>query len=228
MHRVSLRTFTLIATALLVTSCAKTTEKTTTQETRISADSSRTNGTVALGHHAEDLYDAVIASNWSVASSLLDSLRADAAFVVQGTATSGPEGEISNSLVELEKAVPAKDKATALIVSNRLTELSARLLEPAVQGVPTDVTLLDYFGREIEVRHATKDAAGLQAATDSIDAVWNRVKPAVLARGGTAEVATFDSLVTRLKTAGSPDAKVAQAAPILAEVDHLEAVFARP
>lgn len=227
MRRTILATSRLIAMSLLVASCTRAPEK-TTPDSVATAESARVQGIVSLGHHAEDLYDHLNLSNWSSADTLMESLRHDVASGVAGNAPTGLDARVSATMARLDTAVAAADRARALIEANRLTELSARLLHSTEPIVPTDVTLLDYFGRELEIRHALHDGAGLQAAADSIRVVWGRVRPSVVARGGAAEAARFDSLVTRLNSAGSPGNIVALGTPILDHVDLLEAVYERP
>ena len=68
-----------------------------------------------------------------------------------------------------------------------------------------DIARLDYSGRAIEIWAAARDAAKLAEITIRVRDVWDHVRPAIEARGGTAEVARFDRLVVGLQAARSPD-----------------------
>lgn len=175
----------------------------------------------ALGHHAENAYDMAKASDWAKASASVDSLEtAVAADTAARTATGA-------ALQQLRGAVAARDRRAALVAANWLTELGARLSAPHAPTVPADVTLLDYYGRELEIWAAASDLPKLRATSDAIGRTWEGLRVRVEQRGGSAEAARFGALVQRLRQARTVPEFAALATPILDDVDVLEAVFKR-
>lgn len=179
----------------------------------------------ALGHHAENAYDMARTSDWPRARASVDSLRSAIDSLPTG---SGPELQAARTtLQELDRAVAARSRRPALVAANRLTELGARLASAHAPLVPAEVTLLDYYGRELEIRAAEGDLARLRVTGDSIRVTWAAVKPRVEQRGGTAEAAAFEALVQKIGLARTAADFGAVATPVLDEVDRLEAVFTR-
>lgn len=187
----------------------------------------------ALGHHAEDVYDMAKSGNWTAARASTDSLRAAVAVIpdtgaAAGSAASRRErAHLTRTLAALDHAVTAHDSTAALRAANRLTELGARLSGPYDPRVPSDVTLLDYYGRELELWSAANEVSKLRATAAAMHKTWVALRPRVESHGGSAEAARFDALVARADSARTASAYAAVAKPILDEVDKLEAVFNR-
>lgn len=175
----------------------------------------------AIGHHAENAYDMAKASDWAKASASVDSLETA---VVADTAA---RAATRTTLQQLRGAVSARDRRAALVAANRLTEIGARLSAPHAPTVPADVTLLDYYGRELEIWAASSDPAKLRETSDAIHRTWEGLRERVEQRGGTAEATRFGALVQRVRQARTVPEFAALATPILDEVDALEAVFTR-
>ncbi len=180
----------------------------------------------ALGHHSENAYDKVKQSDWAGARASVDSL---ATFVVAVDSTRIAElpDELRESLDKLKGAIASRSRTVALRESNRLTSLGARVAKAFNPVVPEAVTLLDYYGREIEIWAAARDDAKLRETGAAIRSTWEGIRGEVTSRGGTAEVARFDSLVADVSKAKTPAQYQRLAKPILDEVDRLEAVFKR-
>ena len=70
-----------------------------------------------------------------------------------------------------------------------------------------------------------KDAKKLQSAADELVAVWDKVRPEIEAKGGTAQATVFGKLVGQLKLAKAANDYGKLATPILDEVDNLEKVY---
>jgi hypothetical protein len=109
--------------------------------------------------------------------------------------------------------------------ANLLTRLDAELSRPSRPAVPADVTLLDYYGRELEVWASARDEAKLHATVVAMGTTWRGLRPQVVAAGGSAVASRFDSLVKQAESAPHAHTLARLATPILDEVDRLEAVF---
>lgn len=172
----------------------------------------------AIGHHGENAYDMVKAGDWVGARASADSLR---------PASDSVPAAASIAIRELNQAITAKDRVAALRASNHLTELGALLSESYHPQVPPEVTLLDYYGRELEIAAATGDRDRLREIAVSMRRTWNTVRPQVEAHGGRSEAAKFDALIAQVEAARTPADYAKVATPVLDAVDTLEQVFTR-
>ena len=177
-----------------------------------------------LGSHAEDAYDYVKIADWKAARASVDSLNATM-LRAQSQDTVGHGAEALESLSKLDSAVARRSSAESMHEANRVTQIAALLGAAHDPRVPAYVTLLDYYGRELEIGSGAKDTARLSRASLAIRTTWNEVRPKVVARGGTAEAARFDSLVAQVTAARTPGEYGKAATPVLDQVDSLEGVF---
>ncbi|MFN2565752.1 MAG: hypothetical protein ABR499_12210, partial [Gemmatimonadaceae bacterium] len=156
----------------------------------------------AIGHHAENAFDMAKLGDWAKARASTDSLR-PAIDALPGPAGVGgaSRDDVVNAFGELQRAVTTRDRMAALRASNRLTELGARLSAPFQPQVPPEVTLLDYYGRELEIWAAAGNRAKLRETASALRQTWDAVRPRVEARGGAREAARFNTLVARVGAA---------------------------
>lgn len=181
---------------------------------------------VAIGHHAENAYDMAKTANWALAQAAVDTLNSAFLSLPAGTGDAlVPEAR--RALDSLSRAVTARDQAAAVVWANRLTDFGARMSAAYAPPIPAAVTLLDYYGRELEIWSARRDVGRLEEVRAAIDSIWEDLQPQVDQRGGAAESAAFARLVARLGRARVPADFAALATPVLDDVDKLEAVFSR-
>lgn len=179
-----------------------------------------------FGHHSEKVYDYVKAADWVAARASVDSLNA-AMRSAGSQDTVGHGVKALESMSKLDSAVARRSRAEGLAEANRLTQMAALLGAAHDPPVPAYVTLLDYYGRELEIGTASKDAARLSRAALAIKTTWNEVRPRVVSQGGIGEAARFDSVVTQVTAARTP-AQYGNVAPAIRDqVAALEAVFRR-
>ncbi len=185
----------------------------------------------AVGHYGEDAYDMAQANDWAKARIVVDSLKQATAALpaTLGADTSaGPgAGTISANIAALDRAVTARDHSLAMRTANQLTADGARLADRYHPQVPPAVTMLDYYGRELEIWSAANNAGKLRETATAMRRTWDGLRPQVEARGGTATATRFGALVARVDSARTPAAYASVAKPVLAEVDSLEHVFTR-
>ena len=179
-----------------------------------------------IGHHAENAYDYAKAGDWAAARASVDSLSAGvSASQVQDTAGKG--AALGQSVARLDSAVSQRSRARGMREANHLTELGAELSASHNPPVPAAVTLLDYYGRELEIGAEARDTAQLSTAAAAIATSWKQLRPQVVSRGGSAEATRFDRVVASVAAARTPAQYGKTATPLLDEVDALEAVFTR-
>lgn len=166
------------------------------------------------------------ASDWTKAANDLAALRT-------ATQNLGSDGQTANlerrdietSLTNLERDVASRNRLTTMQQANRLTMLAANMTRVFNPQVPTEVTLLDYYGRELEIGAATNDVGRLRATASDMRRTWNLLLPSLEAHGGTAEARKFGELVARVEAARASADFGRLATPVLDEVDNLEKVF---
>ena len=179
-----------------------------------------------LGHHAENAYDQVKLSDWGAARVSVDSIAA-AMRTLQAPDTVNQSAELRASLASLDTAVTGHSRTQGLRDANYLTKLGAILSVGHRTVVPADVTMLDYYGRELEIWAEARDNAKLAQTASAIKQTWEELRPGVIERGGAAQALRFDSVVARVTSARTPAQYEKTVTPVLDQVDVLEAVFTK-
>lgn len=179
-----------------------------------------------VGSRAEDAYDQVKASQWTAAQASVDTLTA-ALRAVQPLDTAGQGDSLRHGLQALAAAIASHAAPDGIRLANHLTEIGAALSEPHNPQVPAAVARLDYYGRELEIWASARDERKLAQTGAAMAATWRELRPRVVAAGGAAAAARFDSLTSSVSAARTVAAYAAAATPVLDAVDALEAVFRR-
>lgn len=180
-----------------------------------------------VGELGEDLYDMTKANNWTKASTSLTKLETEAkrlARDLQG-ANQTKLKQLNDNIALLKNALATNNHHVAMQKANQITLIAANLTASYQLKVPIEVTLLDYYGRELEIWSATENTEKLKETANQIKHIWTQVKPSILKQGGTTQAQKFDQLVSQVSLAKSPTQYGRLATPILDEVDNLEKVF---
>ncbi len=180
-----------------------------------------------VGEYGENIYDTAQANNWTQASAALISLK-DAAKRLDNESriNENPnEDQLDTAIAALDKSVPAKDQLATMRGANRVTLLAANLSKPFNPPVPVQVTLLDYYGRQLEIGAAANNMTQLKETAKDMRRTWNAVRPAVESHAGSAPAQQFDNLVARVEAAKSVNQYGSLGTPVLNQVDNLEKVF---
>jgi len=177
-----------------------------------------------VGEYGEIVYDTAKVNDWTKTTTELTKLQ-NAAKQLSTQVNSGDTAQLNLSISALNKAVAAKDRQTTMQNANQVTLVAAKMTAEFKPKVPVEITLLDYYGRELEIWSATGNTAKLKTTTSEMRSTWNQVRPTILARGGTTQAQTFDRLVAGVETAKSHADYSRLATPVLNEVDNLEKGF---
>jgi hypothetical protein len=184
---------------------------------------------VAVAGFGENLYDAAKAGKWVDAAAIMDSLdRAAKSLPVGVTARSADALELPRVLDSLRQAVTARRRAAALELSNRVTYLAAKVSAGYHPQIPSDIALLEYSGRELEVWSTRRSASMLIRTAAELRRTWDAARPDVVRHGGTSEAERMDSLVARVASAKTAADYGRVATPILDHVDVLENLYTKP
>jgi protein tyrosine phosphatase (PTP) superfamily phosphohydrolase (DUF442 family) len=193
-------------------------------ERATSRDSSIVPSLAQLADAAENLYDAVKADNWAGAGAAFRSMQRVANMLPADLLDSS---RLRAALDVLRDVLAARNRVGTLSGSNEITLIAANMSAEYKQPVPVGVARLDYWGRELEIQAASRDAMKLAEISRRVRATWDDLRPALEARGSIAAAARFDRLVVQLQTLKSPDAYARFAVPFLDAVDVLEKAFTR-
>jgi hypothetical protein len=177
------------------------------------------------GEFGENIYDYAKANDWKNAGVKLAALRAAAKQVRADVKNDNSAVEqLDGNVAALDNAVSAKDRQATMREANQVTLDAANMTIAYKLSVPVEVTILDYYGRELEVWAQAKDANKLQETAREMRLTWDAVRPSIDAKSAT-EAKKFEALVTQVEGAKTPadDARVATL--VLNEVDNLEKLF---
>jgi len=217
---------------LAIAACGRRASDASPADTLTSASAPATRPSAAtpffevLGHHAESAYDQVKLADWAAARASVDALIT-ATRTVQPQDTINEGAELRASLASLDSSVTRRSRTQGLRDANYLTKLGAILSSGHGTVVPADVTMLDYYGRELEIWAEAKDTAKLAETASAIKQTWAELRPGVIERGGAAQALRFDSVVARVTSSRTPAQYGKSATPVLDQVDVLEAVFTK-
>ncbi len=180
-----------------------------------------------VSEDSEDLYDQAYAANWNEASTALAKISGDNATLRKTEPSLGKRSAgVATLAVAVKRDIAAKDRPAALRDINQMTRLTIEMGAAYAAPIPVEVSLLDYYGRELQVWAIAGNKAQLQSTLSALQTTWQRVRPQVVARPNGAQAArSFDAMVSRAKSAHSPAGVSQVAAPLLEEVDRLENVF---
>jgi len=175
-----------------------------------------------FGEYSENIYDFAKANQWNKADRRLNLLRKSSQAL---NSTGSLASKISDRLNALTQSVGARNKLASMQDANELTAYGAKLKDPLEPLVPTEVILLDYFGRKLEVSALAGDLGQLKIDTGKTRKTWNAVRDDLVQSGGQKEAQKFDRLLNRLDVAQSPNQYGRNALVLLEEVDNVEKVF---
>jgi hypothetical protein len=192
----------------------------------IAPDSSPTPKSINdVGTYGEDLYDELKTGRPKRTKDLLDSLREAAKELPRDDRLKPQRASVERAITALGKAMTTRNHAAALEAANQATLASAQMTASFSGPIPSGVLVLEYYGRELEIRSAKKDVAGLKRTAAALTTSWTTLKPTVEAKGGGTAAARADSLIAQINTAKSLSDYGKITPAFLDQVDVLEKVF---
>jgi hypothetical protein len=182
----------------------------------------------AIGTYGEDLYDQAKLGDWKKAAILMDSLDLSSKYLPASDSRIEPQRtRLIGILDTLRTALNKHERLNAQEASNLVTYVSAKMTDVYRPPVPTEVLLLDFYGRELEIWSALKNQAKLDQTVADLKSTWESLKPAIVSRQGSALILHTDSLVAKIGAAKTPANLAKLATPFLDEVDEMEKVFTK-
>lgn len=177
-----------------------------------------------VGGYGEIAYDLAKISNWTKATANLTSLQ-NAAKNLRKDIDNKQTLQLDKSIATLSQALKTKNRQATMCDANQVTLNAAKITEEFKGKVPVEITMLDYYGRELEIWAEQGNTTKLKATANDIPRTWKKVYPVIEAHKGSAQVQKFNYLVDRVVAAKVSADYSRLSTPILNEVDNLEKVF---
>ena len=178
---------------------------------------------------AEEIFNLAQAGNLERAEKRFAKLKKLAAAMgdVQDEANLILVPRLLRTITDLEKALAARSHLDIMRDSNRITLIAATLAVPYRPRIPTDVSLLEYNGRELQLWSEAKRIEKLSGIVIRMHLAWQTLMPKLIEQNGEKELKRFSELMRHLEQARSAEEYDRLAKQILAETATLEAVFAK-
>jgi hypothetical protein len=156
-----------------------------------------------VGESGETVYDAAKVGDWTKSTAHLTSLRAATQqFRTEAKGVKIPQ--LDKSIAALSKAIAMKNRQATMLEANQVTLIAANLTRQFEPKVPVEITLLDYYGRELEIWSAAGNTAKLKTTASDLRQTWDAVRLSVQNHGGKTQAQKFNTLAARVESAKSP------------------------
>ncbi len=133
--------------------------------------------------------------------------------------------KLTNKIYLLNNAIDNKDSQIAMRTANQIIFVVTEMNKNFPKKVPVEVTLLNYYERELEIWIPTGNKPWLDKTAKNISRTWLSIRPLVLAHGNKTEVQKFDMLITTLNHASLFNDYARITTLLQREQDNLERVF---
>jgi hypothetical protein len=182
-----------------------------------------------IGETSEDLYDDAKLEQWKKASGKLNTLQQAKTELEANPIAAEARQQVDQLSQDLGHGIANRNRLMAMDDANQLTKVAIDLGEPNQAAMPKEVSLLDYYGRELEVGAIAKDQAKVNRTKQAIKQTWQVLKPQIAAQknkpNAATEQARFERLVSQLDQPQSYPVYQQLAVQILDQVDQLEGLF---
>jgi hypothetical protein len=184
----------------------------------------------SLSESAEEIYGLAQGGKMERIGKRLDALKKNAAAFdyVQDESSSILLPRLGRTVVELEKAVAARNRIDIMRFSNRVTLIAATVAVPFKPCVPTEVSLLNYNGRELEIWSEVKKLDKLSNIVIRMHLAWQTLMPKLIEQNGIKELRRFSDLMGHLESARNPEEYGRLSRQVLVETDAMKCFFIKP
>jgi hypothetical protein len=181
----------------------------------------------ALSDAAEDIYDLAKVTKWNKARKKLEELKKSekAIRLLRNEENDFFSQRLRNKIEDLEQAISAKNRKDTMRFANNITLLEVAMIGDFKPRVPTNVMLLDYCGRQLEILSEEKDIDKLSNLVIRMHLIWQGLIPQLIKEGDTREIKNFSEIMKRLERAKTPEEYNRLANQVLDEIDNMEKIF---
>ena len=132
---------------------------------------------------------------------------------------------LTKTIANLEKSISAGKRMDAMCLANKITLIEAAMAEPLKPRVPTNVGLLDYYGRELEIWSEARDTEKLSSIVVRMHLAWQTLIPQFRTEDDSRFIKRFAEILKRLDLANTPEEFARLAEQVHNEIDKWEKVF---
>jgi hypothetical protein len=201
------------------------------EQPKLTAGAARANFIVneldSLSESAEDIFTLALGGKMERVGKKLDTLKKNAAAFayVQDEASSILLPRLGRTIADLERAIATKNRLDTMRFSNRITLIAATVAVPFRPSIPTEVSLLDYNGRELEIWSEAKKTDKLSSIVIRMHLAWQTLMPKLIEQNRIKELRRFSDLMGHLELARVPEDYSRLSRQVLVETDVLKAIF---
>ncbi len=181
--------------------------------------------------NAEDIMDDIYAKDWQKAKEKVDIINTNMSelipYLQQAMVPNHLITDIQQAIKSLEKNVALKNSLRALFEANQITSFIPDILDYFKVVIPTDVSRLDYLGRQIILNVEGNDWTAANDNYTTAKKVWERLKPELNTKYSN-DISSMDQLLSALQDTISRkeyQATINNANKMLDLVDVLETNF---
>ena len=178
-----------------------------------------------IGNSAVDLFGAAQASDWSRADIALQSLNEAMREAGVDLPRQDLVAKLQANLAAVADGTSSRESIATMAAANAMTQIVAELSAQYKPAVPYDVSMLGYYGRQIELGIASDRPADSRRAAVDLATVWDRVEPEIVRRGYADAARRFTDVIAELVGASQSRDFASPAKAELAAVEGLERIF---
>lgn len=178
-----------------------------------------------VGSAAEEIYGLVKGGRWKHADGKLEALKKGEQPLkgIQNEESSLLLPRLVKTTTDLEEALGARNRMDSLRFANRLTFIEAVMAGSLESPMLTNMNLLDYFGRELEIWSEAKNLDRLSNLVVRMHLTWQSLMPQLITDGcGTKHVKKFSEIMKNLELAKTPEEYGRLAGRVSEEIDSLD------
>ena len=204
------------------------------EQPRQSAPTPRVNCIVAdleaLSELAEDIFELAMSGKMERTAKKMEALKKTAASLpyIQDHSNSILLPRLGNTIAELDQAIAAKNRLDTMRHANTITLIAATVAVPLKPRLPTEVSLLDFNGRELGRWAEMKRIEPLSNIVMRMHLAWQTLMPKLIDQGAISELRRFSEIMGRLESAKTPEEYGRLSRQVTGEMDAMKAVFAKP
>ena len=183
----------------------------------------------ALADAAEDIFDLAAAGKMDRIAKRLETLKKNVTSIgyLQGPSNSMLLPRLGQAIFDLEQANINRDRIDTMRYANRITLIVATVAIPLKPCIPTEVSLLDYNGRELEIWSEAKKPEKLSNIVMRMHLAWQTLMPKLSEHNGIKELKRFSEIMGRLELARTPEEYGRLSRQASVEIDAMKGVFAK-
>jgi len=134
---------------------------------------------------------------------------------------------LDRTIAALENALSSKNRFDTMRYANRITLIIAVVTVPFNPIIPTEVSLLEYNGRELEIWSERKNMNKLSNTVIRMHLAWQTLMPKLIEHNGLKTLKHFSEVMEHLEFAKTPEEYSRLSRQALIEAEASKAIFAK-